>query len=650
MDSSLTDVESERGIIDASTTFLFPHVFQSCTPNASATVSLNTPGEQHQQQQQHQFPYPKQLSGHFHKMPPQFTPQCEAATSPSREGDVRIEGWGNSVSSGVQPNVPVSTAQATKGASVAMTSACARVVSSHVPQTDTLYRDPNVNVTASEYSVTAEAEKNESTERVHVLVVFDKAFCVCFVPSALRATLKVGELVLCECTHGENIGTIVADVSALVAKVMRQCQNAMTLAAVEQAFTPPCERVVRTAGTSGPSVGGGHVNGLFIATTAMYTGKSPGGLLADQQLRRLPCVLRRGTNRDKKRVYFARLRSNDALAAVHRVLRSESLVAQSAEYQVNFARVIIYFSGERSQCLWSPHQFQQLGNTLVDPLRSETVEFRFVSEQRHEELDLTRAVTGEELSEILYTAVADHHERQGSKGVQGSRGGAAQGSAAHRPCQSAQHSQQQRQQHQAGKLLCGHPSVAEAYTHSAAWPQPAAALPPGNYVTQASSLTPQQHAMGYTLAPCVYVPQQQQPPPNVHAIALSSHTVANTQLATQPLSLVQVHYPSINQVKSAPGIYWANVSTPPQPQRLEIPQSPETTFYYVVGSAHQQQSAGSQPSSTAQRESTFLRAATLAAPSHVQQPTFVEVPVMNTENYQPVSYPLVLPSGTIPYS
>ncbi|CAC9552532.1 conserved hypothetical protein [Leishmania infantum JPCM5] len=665
MDSSLIDVECERGIIGAPMSFSLPQVFQSCPPDTSVTVSLNASAGQHQQQQlQQQPPYPQQPLGHLHKTPLQLAPQYGTARSPSKEGDVRIEGWSNSGSSGVQPNVPVSAAQTTEEASGAVTSADALVAASHVPQPDALHRNPIVSVTASESPAAAAPEKEESSERVHVLVVFDKVFCVCFVPSALRATLKVGELVLCEYTHGENIGTIVADVSTLVAKVMQQHQSTMSLAAVEQAFTPPCERVVRTAGTPVSSVVEGHSSGLFVATTAMCTEKAHSGLPADQRLRRLPCVLRRGTNRDKKRMYFARLRSNDALAAVLRVLRSEPLVAQSAEYQVNFACVTIYLGGERSQCGWSAHQFQQLGNTLVDPLRSETVEFRFVCDQHHEELDLTRAITGLGLSEILYAVVADHHKRQSGKGGQGSRGGAAHGAAVNRPGPLIQHSQQQQQ---AGQLFGGQSSTVTTYTSSSMWPQSATALTPRSCVTPASQQQQRQqkHAMGYTLAPCVYVPQQQQQQTtNVHTITLPSHAVTNTQPATQSLSLLQVHYPPISQVNPAPGIYWANVSTQPQPQRLEAPQQQqqqqlsiahsgvsEPAYYYVVSSSQQQQqSVAPQPSSAPQRGPTLLQARALAAPPHVHPPTFVEVPVMNTEGYQAVSYPFVLPSSTTPYS
>ncbi|KAG5465871.1 hypothetical protein CUR178_00586 [Leishmania enriettii] len=594
MNSSLTDVESERGIIAAPMSFSLPQVFLSCTLDASAPVSLNAPGWQ--QQQQHQTPYSKQATGNLHKVPLRPPPPYGAPRSPSKDGDVRIEGCGNSASSGVQPNVPVTAAPATLAACTTVASTEDRAVACDLPQRDAHHRDPVVSATASEFPDTAAAENDDSAERVHVLVVFDKMFCVCFVPPALRATLKVGELVLCECVHGENIGTIAADVSTLLAEVMRQCENSMTLAAVQQAFTPPCERVVRAAGNS---VVGGHSSGLFVAATAMYAEKSRSGLPLDQRLRRLPCILRRGTNRDKKRVYFARLRSNDALAVVHRILRSESLVALSAEYQVNFACVTIYLGGERGNCPWSVHQVEQLGNTLVDPLRSETVEFRFVSEQRHEELDLTRAITGVRLSESLYAAVAEHRQRQSVKGGPSSRSGAAYASVANRPSRSIQHPQQQ---HQVGQLFGAPRSIVPTYASPSVWPPPVAALSPASYVTPAS---PQHRAMGYTLAPCVYLSHQQQPPPNVHAVTLPVHPITSAPPATQPLSLVQVHYPSVGQVNPSPGIYWANASTPPQPQRLEslTPPPPpppppfpivrsamaEPTYYYLVSSVQQQQ-------------------------------------------------------------
>ncbi|GET93646.1 hypothetical protein, conserved [Leishmania tarentolae] len=664
MDSSLIEVENDQGIMSAAMSFSFPQVFQSFLPDTPVTVSLNASAGQHQQQQPL---YPKQPLGHLEKTPLQIASHFGATESPSKERDVRIEGWSNSGSSGVQPNVFLPAAQSTEEASSAVTSADARVAATHVPQPDTLSRYPIVDVTASESLAAVAPEREELSERVHVLVVFDKVFCVCFVPSALRATIKVGELVLCECTHGENIGTVVADVSSLIAKVMQQQQSIMSLEAVEQVFTPPCERVVRVAGMPVSSGGEGHSSGLFVATTAMCTEKAHSGLSADERLRRLPCVLRRGTNRDKKRMYFARLRSNDALAAVLRILRSEPLVAQSAEYHVNFACATIYLGGERSQCGWSAHQFQQLGSTLVDPLRSETVEFRFVCDKHHEELDLTRVITGVGLSEILYAVVSDHHKRQSNKGGQGSRGGFTHGSALNRPSQFLQHLQQQQQQH-SGQPFGAQSSIVTAYPGSAMWPQSAAALTPCSYVTQSSPPQQQQqqnHAMGYTLTPCVYVSQQQQQQQqqtNVHAITLPSHTVTNTQPATQSLPLLQVHYPPISQVSPSPGIYWTNVSAPSQPQRLDVPQPQplsiaqnrvtEPTYYYLMSSAQQpqQQSVAPQPSSAPQRGQTLLQAATLAAPPHVQPPTFVEVPAMSTESYQTVSYPFVLPSNGTPYS
>ncbi|KAG5490704.1 hypothetical protein JKF63_00826 [Porcisia hertigi] len=470
MDCSLTDADSEQSMLGAPMSFSLPQVFNSSTPDMSVTVSLNTSSGQPSQlpQYQHKPPYSTQPSGNFHGTLLQFAPQYGTTTPSSKEVDMCTAEWSNSASSGVQPNVPVLTARCTDKTRGAMTLADLRASASNGPDSDAPHINP-INSAASSVSSSAlETERDEVTDLVHALVVFDKTFCVCFVPPKLRAALKVGELVLCECAHGENIGTLVANVSVLIARLIHNSRSSMASTTVEDVFFPPSDHVASTAEAPIPSAVGGQTSSSFIPTTPLNAEKVYSGLSEDQWLRRLPCVIRRGTNRDKKRVYFARLRSNDALAAAHRILRGEPLVAHAAEYQVNFACVTIYLAGERIQCPWSKFQFHQLGNTLVDPMRSDTVEFRFVSEQHHEELDLTRAITGVELSEVLYTAVAEHHKRQSGKGGTGSRAGGSHGSNSNRSSQSVQ---QVHQQHQVGQLSASQLEKVVAHTNSAFWTQ-----------------------------------------------------------------------------------------------------------------------------------------------------------------------------------
>ncbi|KAK7194042.1 hypothetical protein NESM_000316600 [Novymonas esmeraldas] len=618
MESSLTDVECGRCPLTASqVAFQLPQVMRDRITDAPGTASQNMSAEQNPQQR---------------KEPQGLSWQGGSAMNTSRESNAPIAGDSNSGSCGAQPNAPASLGGA-------------------------------VETDADE-----EPGADNGSGMAHLLVVFDRSFCVCFVPPPLRSNVKVGELVLCECAHGENIGTVVADVSALVAEVMQQRLESMTASAVEHMFTPPYEHVVSA---TAPSTAGGHSAGSFTATSLLYEEKPQGSLPSDHHLRRLPCVLRRGTNRDKKRVYFARLRSNDALATVHRILRSEPIVAQSAEYQVNFVCVTVYLSGERSQCPWAPHQFQYLGNTLVDPLRSETVEFRFTSDRHHDELDLTRAVTGASMTEVLYAAVADHQERQSGRSGAGGRGGGA--SRAIQPQQQSPHAPVQ--------LFAAGPGMMTAYPNAAVWPQAPMALPPGAYVTQAPPPPAQQQAVSYTMGPYVYVSSSQQPPPpppppqqqhqpqqpHMHTITIPGHAPAATQPPNAPLSLVQLHYPHVGQANSAPGLYWANMPTTPSPQQCfeqqqqqTLPPPPsfagtgvaEPSYYYVVSPAHQPTQvpppqARPLPQVAPQ---TFMSATQLPAAGQAQQPTYVQVPLMNTQGYRTVSYPYALPHSAQPYS
>lgn len=476
----------------------------------------------------------------------------------------------------------------------------------------------------------------------HALVVFDKLFCVCFVPLKMRTAMKVGELVLCEYGSSENTATVVADVSVLVMGAVAERQAALNVqaASLDAIFEPAVERALginsNVPGMCGPG------------PASLYSGKAVSGLAGSHEPCRMPCVLRRGTNRDKKRVYFSRLRSNDALAAAQRMLANEHVTAIAAEYQVNFSCATIYLAGDREECMLSPQQFQQLGNSLSEPLRCETVEFRFWSERGHGELDLTRAIVGSQHSELLHNAVANHQRSQSGKTTQRA---APQANAAHPPAATTSSSS-------SGSLNAGVMGTAANFAATQTWSHPTTvpavtSIPAMAFLQRAPPSQPP--PMSYTVGPPIYVAQQPQPQQQQQQPVM--------QGMPQPPSLAMMQgspYPTFNQISGATGTYVTGHVSPPyydsvQQQQQQQQQQPHSItlqpnqvsgsqVYFVLPSSTAMQWDPSSPLPYVDRLGQQL-------PQRQQQQrlgsvaTYVQGPATGMQGYPTISYPVVFSSS-----
>ncbi|KPA81648.1 hypothetical protein ABB37_03969 [Leptomonas pyrrhocoris] len=489
----------------------------------------------------------------------------------------------------------------------------------------------------------------------HALIVFDKLFCVCFVPPLLRP-LRIGELVLCEFGSSDNTATVVADVSFLVAGVLAVRE------AAEHVFGFNSPKAAPTGAT-------------YRSSSPLYREKLACGLAADHLLCRLPSLIRRGTNRDKKRVYFSRLRSNDALAAVQHELLNVPVTAQAAEYQVNFSCATIYLAGDREQCVLPAQHFQDIGEALLEKLRCETVEFRFWGERHHGELDLTHTLLGNQYSEVLYEKVVEHLRSQSGRSALRA---AAQANAAKQQPQQTQPPPSQ----QAATLALQHPqqlaAKAPSYQSSQGWSQPAAvpaitSVPTMTFLQQASGPAAPA-SLSYALAPPIYVtqqtpPQQRQQPPAIQVLS-PQPSLSFVQLSTFP-TIQHVNTANVTYVTRQPSAtYYENTPQQQQQQQqtmLSLSPNPVSgsPVYYVVpsttavqwdrspstpqgleqGSQHYlQQMQSSQPSAQTQIAPVLFRTSDDAVNQQTlpSSTAYVHASAMNAQGFQAVSYPLVL--------
>ncbi|KPI90596.1 hypothetical protein ABL78_0356 [Leptomonas seymouri] len=482
----------------------------------------------------------------------------------------------------------------------------------------------------------------------HALVVFDKLFCVCFVPQSLRP-LRIGELVRCEFCCSDNIATIVADVSSLVSSIQAEKETTEPI----WGFNSP--RASPTGAT-------------YRNSSPLYHGKPTCGLAADHLLSRLPSLIRRCTNRDKKRLYFSRLRSNDALAAVQHRLINVPIIAQATEYQVNFACAIIYLTGDRSQCVLSSEQFQDIGEALLKKLRCETVDFRFLGERHHEELHLTRALIGNQCSEVLYEKVMEHLRSQFGRPAQ--RATAPASTVKQQQATAIAPPPQQGQMMVKASSYGG----SQVWTHSAAVPAMTSLSTAA--ILQSASRQQSTSSLSYALGTPIYVTQQQQTPqqqpPGIQMLPPS-----------QSLSLVSSSsYSTIHHANPSNATYMTQHSNssyydntpqlPPQQQQQQpmLSFSPNgvssSPVYYVVpppvtiqwdcapGNMEHRQAH------TPQQQQNFLQQVQPSqspAQAHVSptlvsrsdsamtqqtlrsQAAYVQTSTLNSQGYQAVSYP-----------
>ena len=493
-------------------------------------------------------------------------------------------------------------------APAAIASAAAEDDTSPLPANVSSATPPHLPSSACSEAAPSPAAKIEPVAWSHAIVVFDKLFCVCFVPHSLRP-LHIGELVQCEFGTSDNTATIVADVSSLVATVMAERE-------------PAAEAIFGFDSPQPPASGVTYRN-----SSPLYRERSLSGIAADHQLCRLPSLLRRGTNRDKKRVYFARVRSNDALALAQHELLHHPITAQAAEYQVNFNSATIYLAGDRSKCVLAPQQLVDLGNALLEKLRCETVAFRFWGDCNHSELDLTRALVGRQHSEMLYEKVVEHLRSHAGRPTQRAvvqasiiRQATAVALAPPPPPPPPPPLQPQRSTPLVGgpSNATGHGSIfpsSRGWSHAS--PASAMSAVPTMTVLQQTSAPPQQqHPVCYTLTPSIYVSQQQpqpqpqsqpQPQPRQQSYAMQALSQSQSLSFVQPS--VSSSYQAMPHIGGAsvayitpqiPSSYYDNAPPPlvqpqprPQPQHqpqqsaLAMSPSPVSAspVYYVVPSS-----------------------------------------------------------------
>ncbi|KAG8340792.1 hypothetical protein TRVL_08380 [Trypanosoma vivax] len=211
---------------------------------------------------------------------------------------------------------------------------------------------------------------NESTERMsrgplmtHVLVAFKNLYGVYYVPQSEMGTFDVGDLVSVESFTGENTGKVIRDLT----DVMR-----------DDAARPEAIRHHPT------EVLWPEDPAKALEATDPETGKL--------KLLRLPRVVRRGMNKGKKRLYYARRRDNEAYDVCQRLVREHSfnLNISWVEYQVDFKRITVFCMKDSSNA--SPSEMTAFTQQLTTSLRGSAVELIF-SNDTPDALDVTRTIT-----------------------------------------------------------------------------------------------------------------------------------------------------------------------------------------------------------------------------------------------------------------
>lgn len=314
----------------------------------------------------------------------------------------------------------------------------------------------------------------------HGLVRFGRLYGIYYIPQRIRHSVQLGELVLVESAQGTNTGTLIADYSAQVADIRknhaqhpylsfllrRESDDATTVEQmlddvlypedragsdgfhVSPLSTPPHESraamktvqgegAVAEADTRGSGASSSALKDTAGSASQLrfelYAKPPVSGLPEhDNWLQRLPRVLRRGVNKDKKKVYFAHKRNNEALHLVNKMILEKHwggfLSVDSVSYQVDFLSTTVFLHGgehlhgqrnatytmcgptplDRSGTVtasalqdaktmpslsWGPQDYASAGAMLSTPLRTGIVEFRFVH-QYPEFAHLTRSLIG----------------------------------------------------------------------------------------------------------------------------------------------------------------------------------------------------------------------------------------------------------------
>ncbi|CCW63326.1 unnamed protein product [Phytomonas sp. EM1] len=218
----------------------------------------------------------------------------------------------------------------------------------------------------------------------HVLVQFGRTYAVCYVPRKHRGTFGLDELVLCEAAHGEATGTSVADLTPYIDEV--RTQQAQVLKRFQG--DPLCPEENAEGAVHCP---------LYHKTVTC-------GLHCDDYLVRLPRILRRGVNKDRKRVHFSHRRNGEALRVIQQLLRERQwdsvLNVAEVAYQGDFLSTTLHLHGHPDSCSWKPQEYRRAGESFTAVLRTNIVEFRH-SYACPEQLHLTRNIVGHTLDNLF---------------------------------------------------------------------------------------------------------------------------------------------------------------------------------------------------------------------------------------------------------
>ncbi|PBJ75407.1 hypothetical protein BCY84_11234 [Trypanosoma cruzi cruzi] len=215
----------------------------------------------------------------------------------------------------------------------------------------------------------------------HILVKFKQLYGVFYVPKSEWGTFAIGDLVSVESHGGENMGRVVAD---LTAHMSNESLIPSHLAQLPREVLYPED-----------------------ASKPLET-VEPGN--NKEKLLRLPRVIRRGMNKGKKRVYYARRRDTEAYNVCQRLIRERgySLNVSGVEYQVDFKRITVFCSGLFPSA--NPTELYLFIQQLATLLRGSAVEVLF-SMECPASLEVTRDITKGVFNDI-YASMAKSQENE----------------------------------------------------------------------------------------------------------------------------------------------------------------------------------------------------------------------------------------------
>ncbi|CBH16047.1 hypothetical protein, conserved [Trypanosoma brucei gambiense DAL972] len=238
----------------------------------------------------------------------------------------------------------------------------------------------------------ATAVNNEAGEQpskgpamTHVLVVFKSLYGVYYVPEAQWGTIGIGDLVSVESHSGENTGKVICDLTHIMSEASHM-----------RAEMAQCPR---------------HVLWPEDASAPLETINPKTN---EEVLQRLPRVLRRGMNKGKKRLYYARRRENEALDVGNRLVRDRNfnLALTGVEYQVDFKRITVFCKGDRSHV--DPSEVLIFSQQLASSLRGSIVSVVFANEIP-ERLDVTGSITKAAFQDLYTDALAKIKEAESAQ-------------------------------------------------------------------------------------------------------------------------------------------------------------------------------------------------------------------------------------------